>query len=78
MQTYKVTINDAGTIHWFDQEDKLHREDGPAIEYADGDKFGFGMDNIIEKMVQLLNMLMVPKFGMFITSVIEKMVQLWE
>ena len=27
-----------GTIRWYNEDGELHREDGPAIEYADGDK----------------------------------------
>jgi len=38
MKTYKVTIH-VGTTKWYDFESgKLHRRDGPAIEYADGTK----------------------------------------
>jgi hypothetical protein len=37
METYTVTVNDKGDIHWY-QNEKLHRIDGPAIERADGDK----------------------------------------
>lgn len=31
------TISNSGTITWW-LNDKLHREDGPAIEYIDGSK----------------------------------------
>jgi hypothetical protein len=27
-----------GTKHWIDAWGKFHRDDGPALEYADGDK----------------------------------------
>jgi hypothetical protein len=37
MKTYKVTVDDYGTIQWY-LKNKLHREDGPAIECVDGDK----------------------------------------
>ena len=40
MITYKVEVYDNGDKFWF-LDDKLHREDGPACEYADGDKFWF-------------------------------------
>ena len=30
----------SGTKHWY-RNDQLHREDGPAVEYANGDKFWF-------------------------------------
>jgi len=33
-------IDDAGSILWF-KDDLLHREDGPAVEHADGDKEWF-------------------------------------
>jgi hypothetical protein len=32
---YTVRVYDIGTKRWF-LDDKLHREDGPAIEYASG------------------------------------------
>ena len=39
MQEYKVTVDSQGTVHWRDlKTDKIHRVDGPAIEYADGSK----------------------------------------
>ena len=38
MKTYKVTVEYC-TTKWYDFESgKLHREDGPAIEWANGDK----------------------------------------
>ena len=37
MKEYKVRVYDNGTQCWY-QNDKLHREDGPAIEYAGGYK----------------------------------------
>ena len=40
MKTYKVTVNDYGITRWY-LKNKLHREDGPAIEYADGTKQWF-------------------------------------
>ena len=33
-------IDTYGTKHWY-LNDKLHRTDGPAVEYSDGDKFWF-------------------------------------
>ena len=37
--TYKVEVDKNGTICWYNQQDKLHREGGlPAIEFADGSK----------------------------------------
>ena len=40
MKTYTVTVEDDGTKCWY-LDGKRHREDGPAIEYADGDKSWF-------------------------------------
>ena len=37
MKTYTVKIDDNGTKRWY-SNGKLHREDGPAIEYANGSK----------------------------------------
>jgi len=41
MKTYKVTKNEYGTICWFNEDGEFHREDGPAVEWADGSKFWF-------------------------------------
>ena len=40
MKTYTVTVDDNRTKRWY-INDKLHREDGPAIEFAKGDKFWY-------------------------------------
>ena len=37
MKTYKVKVDSEETTRWY-LKNKLHREDGPAIEYADGTK----------------------------------------
>ena len=37
MITYEVKVYSNGTKYWY-LNDKLHREDGPAIEWAGGDK----------------------------------------
>ena len=37
MKTYKVEVSDDGSKHWY-LNDKLHREDGPAVDWADGYK----------------------------------------
>ena len=37
MKTYEVTVNEYGTKYWY-LNDKLHREDGPAVEFASGAK----------------------------------------
>ena len=41
VKKYYVTVDEAGTIWWYkDAKCKiLHRENGPAVESADGDKF---------------------------------------
>ena len=38
MQTYKVTVDEDKTIHWYNDKGQLHRLDGPAVEYANKDK----------------------------------------
>ena len=37
MQTYTVEVQDNGTKCWY-LNGKLHREDGPAVEWSDGTK----------------------------------------
>jgi hypothetical protein len=37
MKEYKVKVYNNRT-EWFNLEGKLHREDGPAVEWANGDK----------------------------------------
>jgi len=40
MIKYRVEINDDKTIRWYKWDtNEHHREDGPAIEYADGSKW---------------------------------------
>jgi len=38
MQTYKVTVDEQKTIRWYNDKEKLHRLDGPAVEGANGYK----------------------------------------
>ena len=38
MQTYKVTVDEYKTIRWYNDKEKLHRLDDPAVEDADGYK----------------------------------------
>jgi hypothetical protein len=38
MKTYKVKVTDKIT-RWYNESNQLHRENGPAIKYANGDKF---------------------------------------
>ena len=40
MKTYTVTVDDYGTKLWH-LNDKLHREDGPALEYPSGSKYWY-------------------------------------
>jgi hypothetical protein len=37
MKTYKVIVTDKAT-KWYNESNQLHREDGPAIEWAKGSK----------------------------------------
>lgn len=37
MIKYKIKVHETGDIFWYSQ-DRLHREDGPAIEYINGHK----------------------------------------
>jgi hypothetical protein len=39
-------INVIGTKYWYDSNGEFHRDDGPAIEYADGDKLWCQHGNI--------------------------------
>jgi len=36
-KTYEVKVYSNGTKHWY-QDEKLHREDGPAVEWNNGSK----------------------------------------
>lgn len=38
MKTYKVIVYRDGAIAWYNEKDELHREEGAAVEYANGDK----------------------------------------
>ena len=38
METYKVTVDEEGTIRWFNEDGKYHRLNGPAFERIDGYK----------------------------------------
>jgi hypothetical protein len=40
MLEYTVKVNTNGTKSWY-LDNKLHREDGPAIEYSNGSKFWY-------------------------------------
>ena len=45
MIIYTVTVDNLGTKQWY-QDDKRHRIDGPAVEYADGSKYWFLNDKL--------------------------------
>jgi len=45
MKTYKVQVDDDGTKYWY-HNDKLHREDGPAVELPIGTKKWYLNGNI--------------------------------
>ena len=45
MKTYTVTVDDNGDKVWYINK-KIHREDGPAVEYANGDKVWYINDKI--------------------------------
>jgi hypothetical protein len=38
METYKVTVDEDKTIHWYNDKENRHRLDGPAVEWANGHK----------------------------------------
>ena len=38
MKTYKVIVDDENTINWYNEKGQLDRLDGPAVEWANGDK----------------------------------------
>jgi len=39
-------INPSGTKVWLNDQQELHREDGPAVEYANGDKCWYRHDKL--------------------------------
>ena len=41
MKTYKVIVDNNGTKRWYNEQGQRHREDGPAIEWANGAKYWF-------------------------------------
>ncbi len=45
MKEYKVKVHSDRT-EWYNMEGQLHREDGPAIEYANGDKYYYINDKL--------------------------------
>lgn len=37
-KTYKVVVNYKGDVFWYNEAGQYHREEGPAVEYKNGDK----------------------------------------
>jgi hypothetical protein len=47
MRIYKVVVDEYGHIAWFKPgTNERHREDGPAIEYANGDRLWLQNDEL--------------------------------
>ena len=44
MKTYKVTVDNNGTKRWYNEQGQRHREDGPAIDCANGTKYWYHND----------------------------------
>lgn len=55
MTQSKLTIDNCGNKEWRNQDGRYHREDGPAVEYAN--------ENKEWRMNGFRNMLMVIKLG---------------
>lgn len=49
MKTYSVTVDEYSTLRWYNEDNVLHREDGPAIEDFDGSKYWFLYGNLCRK-----------------------------
>jgi hypothetical protein len=47
MSQPKIEVDPYGTKHWY-LNDKLHREDGPAVEYTDGEKEWY-LNNVLHR-----------------------------
>ena len=45
MKSYKV-IDEQNTVRWYNEFNRVHREDGPAVEYADGEKLWYQNDQL--------------------------------
>ena len=41
MAKSKLEISKTGTKRWYNENGSYHREDGPAVEYLDGQKFWY-------------------------------------
>lgn len=43
---FMLKIDKNENRHWYNEKDKLHREDGPACEYVNGSKYWFFNDKL--------------------------------
>ena len=43
---YRIKVTKDGTRSYYNNAGELHRDEGPAIEYADGDKFWYQNGNL--------------------------------
>jgi hypothetical protein len=59
----KCTINNNGDKIWRNEMGEFHREDGPAIEYANGNKEWYRDGNAIGKMALLLRLMVIKNGG---------------
>ncbi len=41
---YRIEVDANGTRRYYNRAGQLHRENGPAVEYANGDKFWYQND----------------------------------
>lgn len=41
MKRYKVTVDKDCTTRWYNEDNELHREDGPAVEHSDRHKYWY-------------------------------------
>ena len=46
----KIVKDEAGNVHWYNKNGQLHREDGPAVEYANGSKWWYLNGNLIKRL----------------------------
>ena len=42
-------IDEFGNIRYYNEQKQLHREDGPAVEYANGDKYWY-LNNLCHRI----------------------------
>jgi hypothetical protein len=46
MKTYRVTVDNHGTKRWYNEQGQRHREDGPALDCANGTKSWYLNDKL--------------------------------